>query len=259
MTMKSVLIWDLPTRLLHWGLAASVAAALGIALGVEKESPLFAWHMLAGLAAVCFAVLRIVWGVVGTRHARFVNFPLSPRELASYLAAVLRGRTTHFAGVNPAAAWAGVAMLAAVGLLAVTGIAGGGETFEEAHEVIAYGLLGVIVAHLVGLAWHAARQRDGVPSSMLTGRKQADATDEISSARPIWGVALLVGAVAWVGALFNNYDRTAGTVRVPVVGATVRLGENENGERGREGHGERGGHERGERGHEGRHGGHDDD
>lgn len=252
--MKSVLIWDLPTRLLHGGLAASVSAALGIALIVDKESPLFAWHMLAGLAAVFFAVLRIVWGVVGTRHARFVNFPFSPRDLAGYFADAVRGRGTHFAGLNPAAAWAGVAMLAAVGLLAVTGIAGGGETFEEAHEVIAYVLLGVIVAHLAGLAWHALRQRDGVPSSMITGRKQADATEEIASARPVWGVALLVGAVAWVGTLFNHYDRAAGTVRVPVLGATVRLGEKEGGEGGR------GGHERrSERSHEGRHGGHDDD
>lgn len=236
MAMKSVLIWDLPTRLLHWGLAASVSAALGIALLVDDHSPLFALHMLFGLAAVGCVVLRVGWGVCGTRHARFADLPLSPATLARYLTEALRGRATRFAGANPGAAWAGLAMLVLVVLLAVTGGVGGGEMFEDAHGVLAYVLLGVITAHLAGLAWHTIRHRENISASMVTGRKLAEPAEEISSTRPVWAAVVFVGAIAWVGGLFGNYDRQAGTVRLPLIGAVVRLGENETKEKG-------GGHE----------------
>jgi hypothetical protein len=97
--MKRILVWDLATRFLHWGLAASVIGAFACAWLGDGHGPVFALHVLCGLAAIGFVALRIGWGVLGTGHARFVNYPLSPVALIRYLADAMRGRWTRFPGI----------------------------------------------------------------------------------------------------------------------------------------------------------------
>jgi cytochrome b len=235
--MKKTLIWDLPTRVLHWSFAASLTASLGIALVVDDDSPLFQLHMLCGLVAVLLVVVRVVLGLAGSRHARFANFPLRPVEAVRYLLGAFTGGAKTYAGNNPGSALAALAMFALVPLLVLTGIGSGGEAYEDVHGVLAYILLGVIGAHLLGLVLHTIRHRDHVAVAMITGRKDSPAGDGIASAHPVWGGVIFAAAMAWVIALFTGHDAKAATVRVPLIGVVVQLGENEAGER----HG--GGHE----------------
>lgn len=228
--MKPILIWDLPTRLFHWAFAGSLVATFVFALGVGEHSPLFRLHMIFGLVAAFLLVLRLVWGLFGSYHARFSHFPLNPVKAAEYFVGIVSGTAKHYVGHNPGSAAAALAMFALVPLIDLTGIAGGGETFEDVHGVLAYALLAVIGAHLVGLALHAWRHDDHTATSMITGTKALPAEAAIRSAHTGWGLAFFAAAMAWTTALISSYDANAATIRVPVVGTVVQLGENEGGE-----------------------------
>jgi cytochrome b len=232
--MNKLLIWDIPTRLFHWAFAASLSAALGIGFLVDDDSPLFQFHMLFGLVAAFLLLLRIVLGLIGSRHARFSRFPLRPAEIAGYFTGVFTGKTRRYAGNNPGSALAALAMFVLVPLLVFTGIGTGGEAFDDIHEVLAFLLLGAIGAHLLGLIVHTLRHRENIAAAMITGRKIASPDEALKSAHPIWGMLLLITGAVWIVAFFANHDANAATVRLPLLGAVVPLGENDSGEHKRE-------------------------
>lgn len=225
--MKTLLIWDFPTRLFHLAFAASIVLSFVFALVVDEHSPLFQLHMLFGLVAVFLLVLRLAMGVVGSRHARFVNFPVQPAEIVRYFTGVITWRAKKYAGHNPGSALAALAMFALVPVIVLTGVLGGGEAFEDVHEVLAYILLGVIGAHLLGIALHTMRHRDNIALSMIDGKKFVSPEEAIASSHPVWGAALCAAAIAWIVTLFSGHDVKAATVRLPVLGNVIQLGENE--------------------------------
>jgi cytochrome b len=234
------LIWDLPTRVCHWAFALSLTASLTIALTVDDDSPAFRLHMLFGLVAVFVLLVRIVLGLVGSRSARFTSFPISPRSVVSYFRAIVRNdpQRQEFAGNNPGSALAAVAMFALVPVAVLTGIGAGGEAFEEVHAVAAYTLLGVIIAHLLGIAVHTITRRENISVAMINGRKAAPSAEALPSMRLVWGLLAVLIIGAWSTALFRNYDSATKTVRVPLIGATLRLGESEADEKA-SGHGDK--------------------
>jgi cytochrome b len=140
-------------------------------LTVEGGNPLFQFHILFGLLAAFFAVVRVVWGVIGTRHAQFVRFPLSPVALLAYVGGLFDRNGRRFPGHNPGATWAAIAMFGLVGLLVATGLGGGREAFEDVHEVLAYVLLSTVGLHLAGLAtgifFTGARDQLGAPAMVM--------------------------------------------------------------------------------------------
>lgn len=235
--MARVLVWDLPVRVFHWLLAASFLGAFGIAELTDDEGSLFSVHMLLGLVALGMVVLRLVWGFVGTRYARFRSLALSPGELVAYLGDALRGRGRRYVGHNPGASWAILAMFACILGLAVTGVgmSRGSEVAEELHEVLAFGMLATVVAHLAGVAFHVLRHRENVVVGMLDGRKEAAPADAIPSARPVVGLGFLAATGVWAGLLFTGFDGATGDLSLPGVGTVLTLGE---GGEGGEEHGE---------------------
>jgi hypothetical protein len=173
--------------------------------------------------------LRVLWGFVGTRHARFASFVHGPGALLAYLRGVVTGKGQRYVGHNPGSSLAIFLILALVVGLGVTGVlmSGGGEAFEEVHEVLAYTLLGVVVLHVAGVAWHAVRHRDGIVASMVHGHKVADAAEGIPTGRPLLGVAFLVLVGAWSWGLAGSYDAATRQVTLPLLGQTITLGEGE--------------------------------
>lgn len=245
--MTRILIWDIPTRLFHWLLAASFIGAFTVANLVDDESPTFRVHMLLGLVMAFMVLLRVVWGLVGTRWARFRSFVFGPGALLAYLRGSASSDGPRYAGHNPGAAAAIFLILALVLGLAVTGLmmGGGNESVEDLHEVLAWSLLGAVGLHLAGLVWHTVRHREKVALSMVDGHKEAEHSAAIPSARPLVGLLFLLLTGAWAGGLLSGYDAATGQVKLPLIGTTLQLGENEGGE----GHGEKGeGGEHGERG-----------
>lgn len=194
--MQKILVWDWPVRLGHWLLVAAFALAW---LTSESEE----WrlvHALAGGTVVGVVLFRLLWGFVGTRHARFASFVRGPAAAMGYVAALLRREGGGHAGHNAAGGWAIVALLA-LGLL--TGATGwltynevGGEMFEEVHEVLASTMLAVAALHVAGVIASSLAHRENLVRAMFTGMKRGRADEAIPGAR-WWAVAPLL---AWVAA-----------------------------------------------------------
>jgi cytochrome b len=231
-------IFDLPTRVFHWTFAGLFVAAYAIGSTVDDESPRFVLHMLAGGLLATAVLLRLLWGLAGTRHARLSDFSLSPAALVGYLRGVLSGQARTWAGHNPASSWAALVMMglglgmAATGLAMVAGVAP--HAVEEVHEVLANAFLAVALLHVAGVLVHVLRHRDALPLSMVTGRKRGIAATE-ADVRPHAGVALaFVAVLAAVGAgVATRYDASRG--RITLFGQTLTLREAD------EGSGEQGG------------------
>lgn len=228
--MERVLVWDLPVRIFHWLFALSFLSSFTIAQVVDDDSTAFAAHMLLGGVMAFLVLLRIVWGFVGTRHARFRAFAFGPAALASYLKAAVSGDGgERHPGHNPGSSVAIYLMLALAAGLAVSGafMARGGEVLEEVHEVLAYSMLAVVGVHLAGVAWHTIRHRENITLGMLDGRKQVDRAEGIASARPFAAAGLIVLTGLWGWGLYAGYDPATQQVRLPLVGVSLALGEGE--------------------------------
>jgi cytochrome b len=167
----SVKVWDPLLRLLHWTLAGSIAVTF--LTGEEALN----MHIWAGLAALGVVATRIVWGLVGPRHARFGDFIPTPGEVVRHLRQMFGGQPAHYAGHNPAAGAMVIVLLLMVlgvvasGLLGLTGT-GGGEFAEELHEGLAWALLLLIGLHVGGVIVSSLVEHQNLALGMLTGRKR---------------------------------------------------------------------------------------
>ncbi len=233
--MTKILVWDIPARLFHLAFAVSLTAAIGIGFLVDDEDPLFQLHMILGIVALFLLVIRVFMGLAGSRYSRFSSFPVHPREVAGYMMSAAVSKTKRYAGNNPGSALAAVLMFLLVPALFISGIGYGGEEVEELHEAFAWGLLVVVALHLAGLAWHTIRHQENISLAMVTGRKEGNVEDAISSGHAAWGVVITVLAGAWITALFAAHNTRTATVKVPGIGATIQLGENESDEGGHDG------------------------
>jgi len=228
--MRRTLVWDLPVRLFHWALAGSFVGAFAIAHLVDDESAAFAVHMLLGGVMAFMVLLRAVWGVVGTRWARFRSFVVRPRELLAYLRGALAGGGRRYTGHNPGSSIAALLMFAIVLGLAATGVMmgnGGGEAVEEVHELLAWAMVAVIGAHVAGIAWHTLRHRENIALSMVDGRKEAEPSGAIRSARPGAALAFVALTALWTAGLVGGYDGASGRLTLPLTGQTLNVGEGE--------------------------------
>ncbi|MBX3382120.1 MAG: cytochrome b/b6 domain-containing protein [Phycisphaeraceae bacterium] len=232
--MNPVLIWDLPTRLFHWLLSAGFIAAAVISLGMGEHSPLFPYHGIIGLTIALMVVIRIVWGIVGTRYARFGSFIFGPGAVVEYMKGAIIGGGKRHIGHNPGSSVAIFALLALVLALAVTGFmtGRGNEAVKEVHEILAWTTVGVVVVHVMGVAFHTIRHRENITASMIHGRKRAEASNAITSSKPIVAALFLIIAGGWAVGLVRNYDPATQTTTLPLFGTALRLGENERGEGG---------------------------
>lgn len=236
--MEPVLVWDLPTRLFHWLLSGGFIAAAVISLLLGDDSPLFPYHAIIGLTIALMVCLRVIWGISGTRYARFGTFIFGPRAVIEYMKGTLAGGGTRYIGHNPGSSLAIFALLALILAMAATGImlGQGNDGVKDLHEILAWVAVGVVVAHVLGVALHTLRHRENITASMIHGRKQAEAADAIPSARPVIAFVFLVIAAAWAGTLVSNYDPATQSTTLPLIGTVLQLGENEGGSESDEDH-----------------------
>ncbi|MBF0158499.1 MAG: cytochrome b/b6 domain-containing protein [Magnetococcales bacterium] len=202
---RSILVWDLPTRLFHWLLAGAVLAAW---LTGEADA-LLAWHVFFGTAVLLLIPFRLVWGILGSLHARFSNFIQPWPVVRHYLLALLQRKAPRYIGHNPAAGWAIVLLMTLSFLTALLGFAsiGGeeqrgplatllsywqGKLFGELHEGLANGLMALVIVHLTGVIVGSLVHRENLIAAMLHGRKIVNDRDEpVAIIRPYRAVAIL--------------------------------------------------------------------
>jgi cytochrome b len=186
----TILVWDAPVRVFHWLLVLCFAGAM---LTAESEHWRAA-HVALGYSVGGLLAFRLLWGLVGPRHARFAAFVRGPRAVAVYLGSLLQRRPEHYTGHNPAGALAIVALLVLAAVAVLTGWARyeelGGEWLAEVHEGAANMLFGVAGVHLAGVLVGSWLHRENLVRAMFTGRKRGAPGEAIP--RAFGGVALLL-------------------------------------------------------------------
>jgi cytochrome b len=206
------LVWDWPVRLFHWSLVASfLGAFVTNKLGVAY----FKYHVWCGYAVIALVSFRILWGLLGTKHARFWNFVRGPRATWRYARDFWRGYAAHHAGHNPLGALMVLLLLGALGAQAAFGLFSNDEIFNvgplagyvskqtsllltSLHRRTFYWIAAAVVIHVGAVILHVVGKRENLVRAMITGRKGAHAVaphDEIDSSRGWLAVALAAGVV----------------------------------------------------------------
>jgi cytochrome b len=174
----TVKVWGLFIRAFHWSLVALFVVAYVTGDEIERV------HIAAGYAIAGLIVLRLAWGVIGPRHARFSTFVRTPREACAYLRDAVLHKAPRYLGHNPAG---GAMILALLAILVGTCITGymmtidafwGAKWLEHTHEVLANLTVVLIVLHVFGVLFASFEHRENLVKAMITGRKRA--SQEIS-------------------------------------------------------------------------------
>ena len=169
-----VKVWDPVVRLFHWSLVLSFAVAMVTA---EEWDTV---HEYAGYAVAALVGLRIVWGFVGTRHARFADFVYRPSEVVRYVKDTLALRARRYLGHNPAGGAMIVVLLLCLVGVSATGILLGADTYkglkwlEEVHEVLGNLCIGLVVLHIGGVVFSSFEHGENLVRSMVDGLKRSD-------------------------------------------------------------------------------------
>ncbi|MGE4335272.1 MAG: cytochrome b/b6 domain-containing protein [Pigmentiphaga sp.] len=204
-TARPIRIWDVPLRCFHLALVICIIGAYATA---QLGGLWMDWHVRFGLAILVLVVFRVVWGVLGSHHARFINFVRGPGTVIGYL----RGTVTT-AGHSPLASWSVVLMLlsllvqAGTGLFATDGILIEGplahrvapslsDTLTGIHQINRIVLLVLIGLHLLALLWYGLVKRQPLVRAMVTGNKPAgqvpQRTPPVQDDWRLWLRALIV-------------------------------------------------------------------
>jgi cytochrome b len=198
-----ILVWDIPTRFFHWSLVLCFVVAY---LTSESERWQL-WHVTAGYLFGALLLFRMVWGLIGTRYARFGNFVRRPKAVRAYLAGLLTRHPEHYVGHNPAGGWAILGMLGLGMLTVLTGWASFsdfGDWFGELHEGIVNVLLLIIAIHVGGVMVSSLLHRENLVRSMVNGYKLGNASDGIRYPQWLIGALLIVGLGVFVWALLSS-------------------------------------------------------
>lgn len=200
-----VKVWDIGVRLFHWSLAILFLITY---LSGEEESLL---HIYSGYGVLGLLLFRLLWGLIGTKHARFTDFIYGPASTLKYVRSLFTftSKPEHYLGHNPVGGW--MAVLLIVSLLGVSwsglelyGEEGYGplaseqnfiieptlandeerendneneeedeeeEYWEEVHEVLANITLVLVFFHIVGVLIASVIHRENLIKSMITGYK----------------------------------------------------------------------------------------
>ena len=175
---RQVKVWDILVRFTHWTVAAGIIANLFF---TEDGSDL---HVYVGYTVLGLVVVRLLWGLVGTRYARFTSFFPTPTRLKHHLSALIVRRVDEqHLGHNPLAAimmlslWAVIIGLGVTGYLMETDIfshiqlLGNKDVLEEIHELLANSLYLLVPLHIIAAIAMSYWQRQNLIKSMITGKK----------------------------------------------------------------------------------------
>lgn len=170
--MKTVKVWDALVRITHWGVALLVLANL---LVLEEGET---WHQWAGYAACALVAVRLLWGMVGSRHARFGDFWPTPARFRAHWQAMRSRQGPHELGHNPLGAlmmlalWACILGLGVTGYLMGTDAYWGSDSLEELHEALANTLSALVLLHVAAVALMSWWSKINLARAMVTGYKR---------------------------------------------------------------------------------------
>ena len=181
------MIWDPLVRVFHWTLMICVVAAW--LLG-EFGPDIMTLHFWLGYAVGGLLLIRLLWGFVGPRTARFSTFVTGPLPVLRYATTLLSRKASHTTGHNPLGGWAVVAMLVLLGLQVVTGLFVGTDDYVNMgplsgyvsedmnklvlgwHKALAPLILALVGLHVAAIWFYKVWKREDLVTPMITGRRR---------------------------------------------------------------------------------------
>jgi len=181
---STVKAWDPLVRVFHWSLV------FFFLLAFATEDDWMNLHVWAGYAIAMLIGFRLLWGIIGTRNARFLTFVKSPRVVKQHLRNMATLKAPHYLGHNPVAAVMIIALLGSISMIAFSGMvliaaegqgplagtlfaSANGDTMEEIHEFFANFTLLLVFLHVGGVVVSSLLEGENLVKAMITGRKKA--------------------------------------------------------------------------------------
>jgi cytochrome b len=185
---KIIRIWDLPIRLFHWTLVICIIASI---ISVNLGGNAMQWHAYCGYTILALLIFRIIWGLLGSTHARFANFVPAKAALLAYLS----GKSQAVLGHNPLGALSVLGLLTVLLIQAITGLFADDEIafqgpfakyvsetvmgiFSQIHEANANVIYGLIALHLAAIFYYQKIKGENLIKPMVTGDKEIDPSEE---------------------------------------------------------------------------------
>jgi len=189
-------VWDIAVRIFHWALVA--AFAIAYLTEDDFETP----HVYAGYLLLGLISFRVVWGVIGTKHARFSDFVCRISTIKQYLKSIFTGKPKHYIGHNPAGGLMIIVLLLSLFALSYSGLktyaaegkgplanietsivssayaddhhyrSGKNDFWEEIHEFLANFTLLLIFIHVAGVVLSSLLHQENLIRAMITGKKE---------------------------------------------------------------------------------------
>ena len=185
---KIIRVWDLPIRLFHWLL---VLCIIGSFISVNLGGNAIEWHAYFGYSVLTLLVFRIVWGFIGSRHARFISFFPSKKAILDYLS----GSSPRVLGHNPIGALSVFALLFSLTVQVTTGLFVDDEIafqgplakyvsssvssfLSEIHEGNQVVLYTLITIHIAAIWYYKKFKGENLIKPMISGDKEIDPSEE---------------------------------------------------------------------------------
>lgn len=196
--VEQVKVWDRFVRVFHWALVAFFVTSY---LTAEENTTIHSW---SGYTIFTLVSLRVIWGIIGSRYARFSQFVYSPKKVVAYIKE-MPGKPKRYLGHNPAGGMMIVAMLVMLFLTTLSGMKlyavedgkgpiaaltgqepvaeadakkdhdhekEGEELWEEIHETAVNTMLFLIALHITGVVFSSRKHHENLARSMVTGDKE---------------------------------------------------------------------------------------
>ena len=198
--MGDIKVWDPFVRFFHWTVVVSFFIAY------ITEDGLMWLHEFAGYTIFALVIARVLWGIVGTRYARFSNFITKSSTVKQYFKDSLRFKSKRYLGHNPLGGVMVVLLLVMLVLTSWSGIEADGEGFtgtsainievvksaiadddsendedrknktheiwEEIHEFFANATLFLVFLHVAGVILSSISHGENLIRAMVTGYKR---------------------------------------------------------------------------------------
>lgn len=208
--MNKYLVWDIPTRMFHWLLVIAVVMQWVTAEFTDDME----LHSYVGYGLLGLLLFRVMWGFVGTRHARFLSFVKGPQSAIAYA----KDKDAVTAGHNPFGGWMVIVMLVTLIMQGVSGlfitddVLFNGPYYSSVSDELqstmgwihhnGFTVIQILVAlHILAVLWYQFGKKQALVNAMFSGKKAVSEDQAISSSRlPLALIVIVITALA-IGAL----------------------------------------------------------
>jgi len=212
-------VWDWPIRLFHWLLVLAIA---GLFFTGKQGGNWMQWHEYIGYSVLGLILFRVIWGVVGSYHAKFINFVRGPKTVFAYMKTLNKKdapSNPKYLGHNPMGALSVIAFLVVIGAQAIFGLFAdddimlrgpyasmvGSELsslFTQLHQWNSNLILALIGLHIAAILFYVFIKKDNLIKAMFTGKKSSIGgrfePNMSEKSRPYWLFIIVVALVTTI-------------------------------------------------------------